>query len=348
MNRLELRDRIDELDYLRGFALLGILLLNVISLLKIPVPQPDSMGETYQRMLYLFGEARFFSIFSFLFGIGFYMFISRANDKGHNGMLLFLRRILVMFVFGIIHSYFHPGEALAIYAVCGLLLLPMFKVKRPINLIIGIILMVLFSYTGSKVLLPLPFILLGIAAGQYGVFEQLAKRRKVLIIVTLIMASVAAASLVYQYQQAPTAPFQPYAVAGTGDPIIEQANLYMKIGIWNSAIVSFAYAGILLMLLQARWFRKLLFPMKALGRLALTNYIGQTVLVLVAGHWLNLIGSIGLFESLVLCVGIYIFQMLFSVIWLEYFVMGPLEWIWRAATYLQWPPLRRQKRMMNG
>ncbi|GKU80317.1 DUF418 domain-containing protein [Paenibacillus sp. L3-i20] len=348
MKRFEIKGRIDELDFLRGFALLGILLLNVIALLDITTPSPDSAGETYQKMLYLFAEARFFSIFSFLFGIGFYMFISRANAKGRNGYLLFLRRLLVLFGFGIVHSFFHPGEALTIYAVCGLLLLPMYKVKREINLIVAIVLLVLFSMMGIKGLLPLPYILLGIATGQFTFIEQLAKHRKAIIVSTIIITVLAAASLFYQYQYAPAAPFQLFILEGTNDPIMEQASTYMKIGVWNSSLVTFAYIGILLVLLQAEWIRKLLKPLQALGKMALTNYIGQTVLVLIAGHWMNLFKSIGLMESLSLCIGILVFQMLFSVIWLKYFVMGPLEWIWRAATYFQWPPLRRQKQKLNG
>ena len=70
--------RIDELDYIRGFALLGIILVNILALLNIKIPDPNTVDASYQRFLYLFVEGRFFSIFSFLFGVGFYIFISRA------------------------------------------------------------------------------------------------------------------------------------------------------------------------------------------------------------------------------------------------------------------------------
>ena len=60
--------RIDELDYIRGFALLGIILVNILALLNINIPDPNTVDASYQRFLYLFVEGRFFSIFSFLFG----------------------------------------------------------------------------------------------------------------------------------------------------------------------------------------------------------------------------------------------------------------------------------------
>ena len=90
--------RIDELDYIRGFALLGIILVNILALLNIKTPDPNTVDASYQRFLYLFVEGRFFSIFSFLFGVGFYIFISRAIAKGKNGYVLFFRRVVALFI----------------------------------------------------------------------------------------------------------------------------------------------------------------------------------------------------------------------------------------------------------
>lgn len=131
---IELNKRIDILDYLRGFSLVGIIFVNIIALLDVKIPDTDTMGQTYQRYLILFVEGRFFTIFSFLFGVGFYIFISRAHAKGKNGVILFLRRLIALFIFGIVHALFHPGEALLIYAVCGLLILPLHKMKRLLDL----------------------------------------------------------------------------------------------------------------------------------------------------------------------------------------------------------------------
>ncbi|RJE88955.1 DUF418 domain-containing protein [Paenibacillus sp. 1011MAR3C5] len=339
-----LSKRIDELDYLRGFALLGILLMNAIALLHLSLPEAGSSDELYQRLLYLLAEARFFSMFSFLFGIGFYLFIMRANDKGRNGYLLFLIRIAVLLGFGYLHAIYHPGEALMIYAICGLLLLPFYKVNRWVNLALGAVLLGVFAALGAKVLMPFPFMLLGVAAGQLRLFERIQERRRMFEIAAVVLLAVAAAALQYQYGLAPSEPFGTFVIEGTGDSLQEQANQYLKAGLLIGPLVAFAYMALLLLLLKIKPIRELLDPMRAVGRMALTNYIGQTVLVLVAGQWLGLEGTSNWLDCLWLCLGIYLFQLIASSIWLHYFAMGPLEWIWRAATYLRWPPVFNKQR----
>ncbi|MFF2885274.1 DUF418 domain-containing protein [Paenibacillus sp. NPDC057967] len=337
-------NRIDELDYLRGFALLGILLMNVTALLHLSLPEPGTGSELYQRLLYLLAEARFFSIFSFLFGIGFYLFVMRARDKGRNGFLLFLIRIAVLFGFGYVHSIYHPGEALMIYAICGLLLLPFYKVNRWVNVALGAVLLGLFAALGAKVLMPIPFMLLGVAAGQLRLFQRIRERRRMFEITAVVLVAVAAAALQYQYGLAPSEPFIPVMMEGTGDPQLEQANQYLKAGLLVGPLVAIAYMALVLLLLQIKPIRELLDPMRAVGRMALTNYIGQTVLVLLAGQWLGLEGTANWVDGLWLCLGIYLIQLIASSVWLHYFAMGPLEWIWRAATYLSWPPVFNRQR----
>ncbi|MDQ6419863.1 DUF418 domain-containing protein [Paenibacillus sp. LHD-117] len=344
MERLELTRRIDDLDVLRGFALLGILLMNAIPLLHLSDPAPGTIDVSYQRFLYLFVEARFFSLFSFLFGVGFYLFITRASGKGRNGYLLFLKRVVVLFGFGWLHMKVHPGEALSVYAVCGLLLLPMYKVGKWINLAVGLALTVAFSVMAAKILLPLSLILLGIAAGQFRVFEKLARHRGRLALFTLIMLALSAAALFYQYGLAPEGPFSPYLIGGTGSSETEQANAFMSAGVMIGPIVSGLYAGTILLLLQRKAGRMLLLPLKFYGRMALTNYIGQTALVIAAGDWLSLRGNIGWTELLGYLLAIHIVLMAFSMLWLKWFAMGPLEWIWRALTYFRWPPVLNRKR----
>lgn len=336
--------RIDELDYLRGFALLGILLMNATALLELSLPEAGTGSELYQRLLYLLAEARFFSMFSFLFGIGFYLFIMRALDKGRNGFLLFLIRIAVLFGFGYLHSIYHPGEALMIYAICGLLLLPFYKVNRWVNFALGVVLLGLFAALGAKVLMPFPFMLLGVAAGQLDLFRRIQERRRMFEIAAVVLIAVAAAALQYQYGLAPSEPFTPVIMEGTGDPHLEQSNEYVKAGLLIGPPVAFAYMALLLLLLQVKPIRELLDPMRAVGRMALTNYIGQTALVLLAGHWFGFEGASDWLDVLWLCLGIYLFQLIASSVWLHYFAMGPLEWLWRAATYLRWPPVFNKQR----
>lgn len=118
--------RIDTLDYLRGFALLGIILVNIPALMWIAPPQFAS-DIAYSHFLTLFIEGKFFIIFSFLFGIGFYLFLSRAMARNDRAYVLFSRRLLILLLMGIIHFFFQPGEALTVYAIFGFLALPFIK-----------------------------------------------------------------------------------------------------------------------------------------------------------------------------------------------------------------------------
>ncbi|WHY01172.1 DUF418 domain-containing protein [Neobacillus sp. DY30] len=335
------KNRIDILDYLRGFALLGIILVNILPLMAVKVPEVGSADASYQRFLYLFVEGRFYTLFSFLFGVGFYLFISRANAKGKNGYVLFLRRVAALFILGWFHVKFHPGEALTVYAVTGLLLLPFYKVKKEINLAIGLILLVLLSIMALKLFMVVPLILLGITAGQYQLFEGLAGKRKKVSIFTVLMLVMSISGLIYQYQHAPLYPFGFY----TG--VDEATYQFLSIGIMIGPLVSALYVGMLILLLQFQTVQKLLSPLKSYGRMALTNYIFQTVFLYLAGYIFNLFESLTYLQSLFVCITIYIIQLSFSVIWLRFFQFGPLEWIWRVVTYLEVPPMKRRVKEIN-
>jgi uncharacterized membrane protein YeiB len=322
--------RIEALDFLRGFALLGIILVNILPLLHIGLPVTEAEAS-YWKFLYLFIEGRFFTIFSFLFGVGFYLFINKANRKGRNGLLLFLRRILVMFLIGLIHFRFHPGEALTVYAISGFLVLPFYRLKKETNLIIALSLLAGFSWMAIKPLLPIALILLGFSAGQFRLFENLAAKRKPVAIFTVVMGVLSLLAIVYQNSLAP-------ALGNGGVPGMDFYPFFHT-GIMVGPVVSAFYAGSLILLIQLPLFNKLLSPLKHYGRMALTNYLAQTVLILAAGHFF---GMLSLIESLFVCLAIYALQLLFSWTWLRYFLYGPLEWLWRAATYLELPPLRRK------
>ncbi|SDN24201.1 DUF418 domain-containing protein [Bacillus sp. OK048] len=342
MKLTESTNRIDILDYLRGFALLGIILVNILSLLAVKLPDLGSVDAAYQRFLFLFVEGRFYTLFSFLFGVGFYLFISRANAKGKNGYGLFLRRIAVLFILGWFHVTFHPGEALTVYAVTGLLLLPFYKVKKEINLGIGLLLLVGLSIMAFKLFMVVPLMLLGITAGQYRLFEGLSGKLKKAAIFTGIMFLLSLVGIINQFQHIPA---QPFGFFEGG--VDEQTYQFLSIGITIGPAVSALYVGLLILLLQFPFVQKLLSPLKSYGRMALTNYIFQTVFIYLAGYAFNLFGSISYLQSLAVCISIYVIQLVFSVIWLRYFQFGPLEWIWRGLTYLELPPMRKRIKIEN-
>jgi len=82
----------------------------------------------------------------------------------------------------------------------------------------------------------------------------------------------------------------------------------------------------------------------ALGRMAFTNYIGQSVLgiAIYYGIGLGLGLSMGHAQIALVAFGIYLFQILFSLCWLHFFAFGPLEWLWRMLTYGRFFPIARR------
>lgn len=79
------------------------------------------------------------------------------------------------------------------------------------------------------------------------------------------------------------------------------------------------------------------------GRMALTNYIGQSVIgmLLFYGIGLGLGAGVGLVETELIAFGAFLFQTVFSICWLSAFRFGPLEWSWRILIYEKWLSLRK-------
>jgi uncharacterized protein len=81
--------------------------------------------------------------------------------------------------------------------------------------------------------------------------------------------------------------------------------------------------------------------LQAIGRMALTNYVGQSVITSVIFYAFGLVGRLGFAQLMAVAVAIWIVQAVFSVLWLHRFSMGPLEWLLRSLTYGAWRPGNR-------
>ena len=118
----------DVLDAVRGAALLGILLINIIPLSGLlfehPLELERTHAPTYFLLMFLV-EGKFYSLFSFLFGVGFAVFVSRASARGADARRLFKRRLAGLLIIGIIHTLFiWMGDILGTYALIGFALIP--------------------------------------------------------------------------------------------------------------------------------------------------------------------------------------------------------------------------------
>jgi uncharacterized protein len=145
-------NRIHYLDELRGFALLGILIMNIQNFSMIlassmnPVAQGPSEGLNQLTYWYthLFADMKMMSLFSMLFGAGMLLFIEKAKERRGKSIGLHHRRMLWLLVFGLIHAYFiWRGDILVVYAVAGVIIY-WFKNASPTWLIITGVIFFLF------------------------------------------------------------------------------------------------------------------------------------------------------------------------------------------------------------
>lgn len=109
------------------------------------------------------------------------------------------------------------------------------------------------------------------------------------------------------------------------------------------ALVALAWASALLLVVRAGWWRWLTDALGAVGRMAFSCYILQTVVgsLVFYGYGFALFGTIPRAWLMLVVVGMSLLQIVFSLLWLRAFRFGPLEWAWRSLTWWQLQPLRR-------
>lgn len=136
-------ERNPVIDILRGFAVFGILLVN------FPGSEASRGGaadDAVRRLLSLLVSGKFYTTFSFLFGLGFALQFLRAQSRGQRVVPVYIRRMLALFLIGLAHAVLvWQGDVLMIYAVMGLFL-------------------ILFRKRSARVLLPAALLAL---AGEY-------------------------------------------------------------------------------------------------------------------------------------------------------------------------------------
>ena len=121
-------NRIHSIDLLRGFAILGILIMNItnFSQVNIAYMNPtigaglEGYNQYFHAFNYIFADTRFMSIFSILFGAGVVLFTRNAETKVKRAGVLHFKRMFWLLLFGFVHAYFiWSGDILVAYAICG-------------------------------------------------------------------------------------------------------------------------------------------------------------------------------------------------------------------------------------
>jgi len=112
----------------------------------------------------------------------------------------------------------------------------------------------------------------------------------------------------------------------------------------GSVGLTLAYLGIIATLcLRTNWLERMT-PLAAVGRMALTNYLGHSIIcgLIFYSHGLGLFGQVNHLTALLIAMGIFVVQWVASPIWLRHFRFGPVEWLWRTLTYGKRQPFVRR------
>jgi uncharacterized protein len=398
MRPLAAEDRIEVIDLLRGFTVLGILLVNMPLYAwpnwgplrpmrsELPLGPVDDAAAWF---IWLFAEDKFYPLLSFLFGLGFSIQLGRAAARGTDFLSVYRRRLLALLLIGLLHGLLiWSGDILLTYATVGFLLVPFRVCRERTILAVSFVCLLLptalfpvqrevhhrsFVYvvatdvdnralwdqsmhtysqgTFAEItrertrgvawsiswaigwLHILGLFLAGLYAGRRNFFQQLPQhlrfiRKAMWWALALGLAGILARAGILKLPETRSANLNDFARG-----VLETAGFLA---------VSFCYAGAIILLVQRPAWRARLAPLAAVGRMALSNYLFESVIctTLFYSYGFRLFGKLGPAAGLVLTFAIYTIQIPLSVWWLRHFRFGPMEWVWRSLTYGKLQPMR--------
>ncbi|NJO13976.1 MAG: DUF418 domain-containing protein [Rhizobiales bacterium] len=148
------QQRIEVVDALRGFALLGLLLVHCVERFELYWlnPQPDPWFDAVFAVF----SSKAYAMFALLFGFSFATIMANERARGGDFSGRFVRRLLILLVIGLLHGLIYRGEILQVLAVIGLVLVPTDRIRSNRLLLIGAAIM----------LVQLPLMLRGWAASR--------------------------------------------------------------------------------------------------------------------------------------------------------------------------------------
>ena len=402
-------ERIEILDVLRGWALFGVFLCNM-RWFSGYADDADLWTTAVDRLAILLvdyaADDKFYTLFSFLFGLGFALQIIRAQARNAPFVRVYARRLIVLFLIGLAHVCVWGwwDEALHVYAALGFALLLLRRAPNRVVLTLAALFLLVvpalyFSAEAASPLRPgdpetaaadargrvewnseawareearvwhatratvgelaayrartwlprgmaentLPYVyfawyspilglfFLGLFVGRRRILDDATTHRK-FIRRTLwwglaigLPGTLAALTLRL-----------------TGGPVPHPELVANLIWLIAAPALTFFYAALIVLLWQSSHWRRLLAPLAAAGRTALSGYVGQSVVALLifSGFGLGWYGRTPPTIVVGLTVLLFSGQVLLCNLWLRRFRFGPLEWLWRSLTYARVQPMR--------
>ena len=368
-NQSTSHQRITHLDTIRGVAVMGILIMNSIAFylgsvayFDISVPDNASSLDWFIAIMgEVFADQKFMALFSLLFGASILLFCERAEAKGYSPTKLSLWRNFLLFLIGSFHAMLWEGDVLTVYAMCAPILLICRKFSPTLLISLGCIFYLtpvvtnwylvstvdstgfqmiwdnsyLENYSAEIELIGLGMMydvyaralgMMFIGMGLYsnGKLIDIGSANKTLsrsIAFVIVGISLSGIGLGWTY-------LNDFSTAA-----IIQGNIANTVGTIPLAL---GYVGLLI------WWHKrtkslLINRVQALGKTALSNYLGQTIVCLslaavIPQAWLSRS------TVLLLILAIWWVQLFVSEQWLKRYKFGPMEYFWRCVTYRRLMP----------
>lgn len=389
-------ERQQMVDALRGFALLGILVVNIASFastyygLGVPDPMAVSLADRFASFLRAFVfETKFYLLFSFLFGYSFTLQMRSAERDGKAFVPRMVRRHVGLWVIGVVHAVLlYYGDILTTYAVLGAVLLMLRRRGDVFLACAGIALVLLTSllwaavgqmYTHMDMLMATQAAYAEAAAALAAyratpamvVVQHLRDLSQTWWITGLVQAPEALAmffagfiagkrgllahveahrTLLWRMFWWGLAVGLPGALAYAwptlrlNDPVRDIQGL--AVTLLTAPFLAAAYAaGMLLVFQSGRGGRVLVQLLAPAGRMALSNYLLQSLVCawIFLAYGLRWIGTVGPLATFAVAFAIFAGNLALSRWWMHRFAYGPAEWLLRAFTNLHRPPLRRSR-----
>ncbi|MBT2334025.1 DUF418 domain-containing protein [Variovorax paradoxus] len=390
-------ERQQMVDALRGFALLGILVVNIASFastyyaLGVPDPMSASLADrcaSFVRTLVF--ENKFYLLFSFLFGYSFTLQMRAAERDGKPFVPRMVRRHVALWVIGVAHAVLlYYGDILTVYAVLGAVLL-MLRRRGDVFLAcaaIGLVLLTSLLWAGVGHMYTQVDMLMATQAAYAEAAAALAAYRATpAMVVVQHLRDLSQTWWITGLVQAPEALAMFFAgfIAGRRGLLAHveaHRSLLRRVLSWGLAIglpgalvyafpmlrsndtvreiqglsvtlltapfLSAAYAAGMLLVFQRGRGRLLAQLLAPAGRMALSNYLLQSLVCawIFLAYGLRWIGTIGPLAATAIAFAIFACQLVLSRWWMRHFAYGPVEWLLRAFTNLRLPPMRRRRQV---
>ena len=367
-------ERIAEIDVLRGVAIFGVLIAYAMWNLGSPPASTWTTADTIVNWtLEVIVNSKAYTLLAFLFGVGFSIQLTRAEERGASIVPVYCRRLFAMMLIGGLHALLlRNGDILVPYAVMGFVLLLFRNVSDKTLIALALVgsfasiaaefiwsltgipfptrpktdgmshlasnyLWVKYWYATAITIWPgsLPMFFAGLYVGRKPVFENVAAYKKAFRWLLGLGLVVGVGVFVGRLLLIGAIG----QVSSSWKPVIGLLIVYSwSVHGWALAA---AYASTLLLLLQRTSWQRALSPFAAVGQMALTNYLLQAAVIVPICIVFDLYDKVTPIFGLAMALALFAAQVPFSVLWLRHFRFGPAEWVWRSMTYKKPQPLRR-------